>query len=204
MLNYIWGFMILVGVLFGAFTGNIEAVGNGVIESSKEAVSLAITMLGVTALWSGIMEIATASGLIKVLSGKLIPALRYIFPEIPAKHKVWEYISMNFIANMMGLGWAATPSGLKTMSELKELNIEDCRRRYGNDNGRHVASNAMCTFLVINLSSLQLIPINMIAYRSQYGSVNPSGIIAPTMIATCISTLVAIVYCKIKNVKNYN
>lgn len=191
MLNYIWAFMILVGILYGSITGNISAVGNGILDSAKEAVSLCITMLGVMALWTGIMEIASASGLIKAATNRIIPIIRGMFPGIPQGHKAWNYISMNIIANVLGLGWAATPAGLKAMEELQSLNNSD------------VASDEMCTFLIINISSLQLIPVNIIAYRSQYGSVNPAAIVAPAILATLISTLTAVVYCRLKIKKKH-
>lgn len=186
MLNYIWAFMILVGILYGSITGNISAVGNGIIDSAKEAISLCITMLGVMALWTGIMEIANASGLIKAATARIIPIIRGLFPGIPQGHKAWNYISLNIIANILGLGWAATPAGLKAMEELQRLNNSD------------VASDEMCTFLIINISSLQLIPVNIIAYRSQYGSVNPAAVVAPAILATLISTLAAVIYCRFK------
>lgn len=191
MLNYIWAFMILVGILYGSVTGNISAVGNGILDSAKEAVSLCVTMLGVMALWTGIMEIANESGLIRAATNRIIPIIRGLFPELPKEHKAWNYISLNIIANILGLGWAATPAGLKAMEELQSLNRSD------------VASDAMCTFLIINISSLQLIPVNIIAYRSQYGSVNPAAIVAPAILATLVSTLAAVFYCSIKiNKKN--
>lgn len=186
MLNYIWAFMILVGILYGSVAGNISAVGNGILDSAKEAVSLCVTMLGVMALWTGIMEIANESGLIKAATSRIIPVIRGLFPGIPKGHKAWNYISLNIIANVLGLGWAATPAGLRAMEELQTLNKSD------------VASDAMCTFLIINISSLQLIPVNIIAYRSQYGSVNPAAIVAPAILATLVSTLAAVLYCNIK------
>lgn len=186
MLNYIWAFMILVGILYGSVTGNISAVGNGIIDSAKEAISLCITMLGVMALWTGIMEIANSSGLIKAATNRIIPVIRGLFPGIPKGHKAWNYISLNIIANVLGLGWAATPAGLKAMEELQGLNNSDA------------ASDEMCTFLIINISSLQLIPVNIIAYRSQYGSVNPAAIVAPAILATLISTLAAVIFCRLK------
>lgn len=189
MLNYIWAFMILVGILYGSITGNISAVGNGILDSAKEAVSLCITMVGVMALWTGVMEIANESGLIRAATNRIIPLIRGLFPEIPKGHKAWNYISLNIIANVLGLGWAATPAGLKAMEELQSINKSD------------VASDAMCTFLIINISSLQLIPVNIIAYRSQYGSVNPAAIVAPSILATLVSTLIAVVYCRIKTKK---
>ena len=140
----------------------------------------------VMALWTGIMEIANESGLIRAATNRIIPIIRGLFPELPKEHKAWNYISLNIIANILGLGWAATPAGLKAMEELQSLNRSD------------VASDAMCTFLIINISSLQLIPVNIIAYRSQYGSVNPAAIVAPAILATLVSTLAAVFYCSIK------
>lgn len=207
MLNYIWAIMILAGVLFGALTGKMEAVTNAAIESSGEAVSLCITMLGVMALWVGLMEIAQKSGLIAKLTRGIQPFVSFMFPHIPKDHVAREYISTNIIANIMGLGWACTPAGIKAMEELAKLEEERGNPEYlsdskeaGGKKGR-VASNEMCTFLILNISSLQLIPVNMIAYRQQYGSVNPAGIIAPAIVATFVSTAVAVVYCKVKDRK---
>lgn len=142
MLNYLWAIMIIIGVVYGAITGNIQIVGNAAIDSGKEAVSLCITMLGVVSMWTGIMKIAENCGIIQAAA--------------------------------------------KAMKALGELN-----------GGKNIASNEMCIFLVLNISSLQLIPINIIAYRSQYGSVNPAVIVAPAIAATLISTVVAIIICKI-------
>ncbi len=215
MLNYIWAFMILVGVLFGAVTGKMEAVTNAAIDSAGEAVSLCVTMLGVMALWVGLMEIARNSGLIAKMTRGIQPFISFMFPKIPQGHAAREYISTNIIANVMGLGWACTPAGLKAMEELAQLERERGNPAYVSADGTakggvetvngkkgkqgRVASNEMCTFLILNISSLQLIPVNMIAYRSQYGSVNPAGIIAPAIVATFISTLTAVVYCKLKD-----
>ena len=131
----------------------------------------------------------------------LSPFVSFMFPGLPKGHKAKDYISMNIIANVLGLGWACTPAGLKAMEELAKLEEERGMPGYADESGRRVASNEMCTFLILNISSLQLIPVNMIAYRSQYGSVNPAGIIAPAIVATFVSTAVAVVYCKIKNRK---
>lgn len=197
MLNYLWAFMVLIGIVYGAVTGNIEAVSNGILDSAVEAVTLCMKMLGIIAMWTGIMHIGEMSGLVDAAARRLSPLIRFLFPRIPDKHPAKEYIATNMIANFLGLGWAATPAGLKAMESLRELSEE----RSG---GRHkgIASNEMCTFLVINISSLQLIPVNMIAYRSQYGSVNPAAIVVPALIATTISTVVGIVFCKIKSRKN--
>lgn len=207
MLNYIWAFMILVGVIYGAFTGKMAEVTNAALDSAGDAVSLCITMIGVMALWVGLMEIAQKSGLIAKLTKGIQPFISFLFPRIPKGHPAREYIATNLIANVLGLGWACTPAGLKAMEELAKLEEERGNPAYLADNGNvgngkgRVASNEMCTFLILNISSLQLIPVNMIAYRSQYGSVNPAGIIAPAIVATAVSTGVAIVYCKGKDRK---
>ncbi len=201
MLNYIWAFMILIGVVYGAFTGKMAEVTNAALDSAGDAVSLCITMIGVMALWVGLMEIAQKSGLIAKLTRGIQPFISFLFPRIPKGHPAREYIATNLIANVLGLGWACTPAGLKAMEELAKLEAERGTAGYADESGRRVASNEMCTFLILNISSLQLIPVNMIAYRSQYGSVNPAGIIAPAIVATFVSTAVAVVYCKIKNRK---
>ena len=183
MLNKLWGIMLLAGIVVAAFTGKIGDAGTAAIDSSKEAVTLCIAMLGVMSMWTGIMNVAKRAGLIDAMTKALRPALRFLFPDIPADHVVNEYIAANMIANMLGLGWAATPYGLKAMEQMKELN-----------EGSHIASADMCTFLIINISSLQLIPVNMIAYRSQYGSVSPTSIIGMGLIATLVSTAVGIIF----------
>lgn len=193
MLNYIWAFMILAGIMYGALTGTIHTMGDTMINSGKEAVSLCITMLGVVSLWTGLMEVAKKGGMIDGMIRKMDGFLRFLFPYIPKEHKSREYIATNIIANILGLGWAATPAGLKAMEALKKLEEERSQKE------TTAASNEMCTFLVLNISSLQLIPVNIIAYRSQYGSVNPSAIIGPAIIATFFSTIIAIVFCKIMN-----
>lgn len=195
LLNYLWAAMIIIGIVYGSITGNIEVVGNAAIDSGKDAVSLCITMLGVVTMWTGIMKIATNCGIIAAASRKLSPFITFLFPRLPKNHIVRESITTNFIANIFGLGWAATPAGLKAMKELADLNDNGDNKSY------KWASDEMCTFLVINISSLQLIPINIIAYRSQYGSVNPTGIIVPAIIATTISTAVGIIFCKIMSRK---
>lgn len=201
-MNYLWGGMILIGIIYGAASGNWKEVTEAALDSSKEAVSLCVAMAGVAAMWVGIMRIAENSGLIAGMVRRMNPLLTYLFPEIPQGHPVRQHISMNLIANFLGLGWAATPAGLQAMEALGEL--EEERRETGN--GRRavpkgVASNEMCTFLILNISSLQLIPVNIIAYRTQYGSVNPAAIVGPAIVATAVSTGVAVVYCKVKNRK---
>ncbi len=189
MLNYIWAFMILIGVVYAAITGNMQAVTETALEAATEAVSLCITMAGIMALWMGLMKIAETAGLITGLASGIQPFLSFMFPNLPKNHPAREYIATNFIANILGLGWACTPAGLKAMEKLADLEKER-----GKPEG--IASKEMCTFLILNTSSLQLIPVNMIVYRTKYGSVNPAAIIAPAIIATLISTIAAILYCK--------
>ena len=186
MLDYIWGIMILIGVLFGIIKGPacMGIIGDGAISSAKEAVELCIVMLGVIGLWNGIMNIAKEAGLISRLTRVISPAISFLFPKIDKEDPVRQDIAMNIIANMLGLGWAATPAGLKAMRGLSR--------------GSNIATDEMCTFLVINISSLQLLPVNIIAYRSEYNSADPTAIIGPALVATAISTIVAILYCKIK------
>lgn len=201
MLNYIWVFMIVIGIIYGSFTGQMAEISGGVIDSAKEAVQLCITMLGVVALWTGLMQIAQDSGLVESLTKKLKPVLKFLFPRIPMEHPAMSYISLNSIANILGLGWAATPAGLKAMEALADLEKERGNVEYLQKDKERTASNEMCIFLILNISSLQLIPVNIIAYRSQYGSVNPTAVIAPAIIATFINTVVAIIYCKWKDRK---
>lgn len=191
MLNYIWAFMILTGILTAAFTGTMEQVSSGVLDSSKEAIQLCIVMLGVVGMWTGVMRIAEATGLVHRLTKLLMPVLRLLFPRIAGEEKAMGYIASNMVANILGLGWAATPTGLQAMKELKRIHEEQCVRTGENPDA---ASDEMCMFMVINISSLQLIPINMIAYRSQYGSVQPGVIILPGILATAASTLAGVLY----------
>lgn len=215
-MNYLWGFMMLAGIVYAAFTGSIPDVTQAAIDSSKEAVTLCITMVGVMSLWMGLMRIAEKAGIIRSAVVLMKPLMRFLFPNIPKGHAANQYIAENCIANVFGLGWAATPAGLKAMEQLAKLEAERGTAGYASAEGiaanggaemaggkkgkrERVASNEMCTFLILNISSLQLIPVNMIAYRQQYGSVNPAGIIAPAIVATFISTLTAVVYCKGKD-----
>ncbi len=195
MLNYLWAGMTLTGILWGALHGQMTAVTDGAIQASKEAVTLCITMLGVMTLWTGVLEIGHRSGLVDQLARKMGPVLTFLFPRLDPDGEARKQISVNMIANILGLGWAATPAGLKAMEELKM--VEEERGMGGAARQEGTASNEMCTFLIINISSLQLIPMNMIAYRSQYGSVNPTAIVGPALAATFISTVVAVIFCRI-------
>ena len=213
MLNYLWAGMTLTGILWGALHGQMTAVTDGAIQASKEAVTLCITMLGVMTLWTGVLEIGHRSGLVDQLAGRMGPILTFLFPRLDPDGEARKQISVNMIANILGLGWAATPARLKAMEELKK--VEEERRKGGAARQKDTpgqedtagqraaarqagtASNEMCTFLIINISSLQLIPMNMIVYRSQYGSVNPTAIVGPALAATFISTVVAVIFCRV-------
>ena len=197
-MTYLWGGMLIIGIVFGALNGNLQEVTEAVIASSKEAVTLCISMAGITAMWTGIMKIAENTGLVSLLSRGMKLVLRFLFPDIPPESQAGKYISLNFLSNILGLSWASTSSGLCAVRELQKLNEEDCRRRgVTKKRAPHIASTAMCTFLIINVSSLQLLPMNMIAYRAQYGSVNPAAVVGPGIVATAVSTGAAVVFCKI-------
>lgn len=210
MLNYLWGFMILIGLGYGIVTGQVEALSNAAIDSAGEAVTLALTMLGIMAMWTGLMEVAKRAGIMDRMTKGLYPVLRFLFPRIPKGHKANEYIAANIIANVLGLGWAATPMGLKAMKELALLERERIakQKKPGGMDPDDVqvtkASDEMCTFLVINISSLQLIPVSVIAYRAQYGAVNPAAILLPGLIATVASTLAAVIFCRWMGKKGRN
>jgi len=183
MINYIWAFLILVSIVVCAFTGRIDQVANAAIKSSNEAITMVLTLCGAMCLWSGLMKIAEEGNLVKVLSKLLYPVTKRLFREIPQKSQAMGYIVMNIVANILGMGNAATPLGIKAMEELDKLNGKSAR-----------ASCAMCTFVVLNTASIQLIPANMIALRMQAGSSNPSEIIVPVWIISFI-TLISVLLC---------
>ena len=191
MMNYLWGGMLITGIIYGVLTGNVKDITDAVLASSREAITLCFTMFGIVAFWSGLMEVAVDAGIMQGMTRLLKPVMHFLFPDIPKDHPAVTSISANFVANILGLGWAATPAGLRAMSELAELEEE----RGGLTD---TASDEMCTFLVINISSLQLIPVNIIAYRSQYGSADPTAIIVPAILATLVGTLVAVFFCRWK------
>lgn len=197
-MDYLWAGMLLIGIIYGSFSGNIQNISNAILSSAGEAISLCITTAGVLTLWTGLMEIAKKAGIITSASKLIRPLVVFLFPQLPKEHPAVEHISLNFIANFLGLNWGATPAGLKAMEEL--ANLENERHLSSNPSIKKqldTASNEMCTFLIINISSLQLIPMNIIAYRQQYGSCDPAAIIGPAILATSFSTLTAVLFCKI-------
>ena len=169
-MNILWSSMLLLGIAYGALQGRMPEVTDGVIQASREAVVLAVSLVGVTGFWAGLMEIAKKAGVIDGLVKRMGPVMRFLFPEVPEDHSVMRSAGMNMICNVFG-NPAAVPEG--------------------------TANREMCTFLILNISSLQLIPVNIIAYRSQYGSVHPTAIVGPALAATAASTIAAVVFCKV-------
>lgn len=185
MINFIWAGLLISGFIVGIINGNVDAVTNAAIESANTAVELAIGLVGVMALWLGIMKIAEESGLVEKLAKGLKPITLKLFPDVPADHPAMGAMVMNMAANILGLGNAATPLGLKAMQELQELNPK-----------KDTATDAMVTFLAINTSSITLVPATSIAILASAGAKTPTEIIGPTIIATTVSTVVALVATK--------
>ena len=220
-MTYLWGGMLLIGIVYGVLVGNVDEVTKAFVSCSGEAVSLCISMAGITAMWTGMLKIAENSGLVTELAAKMRPLIRFLFPKLDTESKAAHYICLNFLSNVLGLSWASTSSGLCAMKELKELqlqkenaekNTEDSGKKDAEDSGKKdavknssmIASNEMCTFLIINVSSLQLIPVNMIAYRAKYGSADPTAIVGPAILATAVSTAVAVIFCKVLHTREHD
>ncbi|PKR85956.1 nucleoside recognition domain-containing protein [Heyndrickxia camelliae] len=181
MVNYIWIGMTIIGLIFAAVNGKMKAVNEAIFHSANEAVTLCIGLISILVFWLGIMRIAQESGLLDKLSRLFHPIIKKLFPEVPEDHPALGYIVSNIMANMFGLGNAATPLGIKAMEQLKELN-----------GGKPVASRSMITFLALNTSGLTLVPTTVIAIRMNYRSASPTEIVGPTLIATFIATIAAI------------
>ena len=186
MMNRIWVFMILIGMGTAIITHRVEIINEVVIQNTQDAVAFAIGLTGIMAVWLGLMKVAERSGLIKLLGRMMGPLIRLLFPEIPKNHPAISAIVMNMVANMFGAGNSATALGLKAMEELQSLNVQKDR-----------ATNAMCMFLVINMSSIQLIPLTVLKIRADAGSINPTEIIGTSLVASTVSTFVGIVACKL-------
>ncbi|HEX6099886.1 MAG TPA: nucleoside recognition domain-containing protein [Thermoanaerobaculia bacterium] len=186
MLNYIWFGLMAIALIVAAFNGTADKVSQAAIESAKTGVEIAIGLVGVMTLWLGIMRIAEASGLVTLLGRLLRPVLRWLFPEVPADHPANGAIVMSIAANMLGLNNAATPLGIKAMEELQALNDQ-----------KDTATNSMVTFMALNTSGVQLIPATMIGVLAAAGSVNPTAIISPSIVATFIGTVAAVVAAKL-------
>ncbi|WMM25109.1 nucleoside recognition domain-containing protein [Tissierella sp. MB52-C2] len=186
MINFIWAGLLIIGFVVGALTGNLEAVTNAAIDNAKTGVDLALGLIGIMTLWLGLMKIAEDSGLVEKLARLLKPLMVWLFPDVPPEHPAMGAMIMNIAANMLGLGNAATPLGLKAMQELQKLSDD-----------KETATDAMVTFLAINTSSVTLIPASTIGILVAAGATNPTEIIGPTLVATTVSTIVAIIVSKI-------
>lgn len=181
MVNIIWAAMAVIGIIFAMVNGTMDEVNEAIFEGAKEAVTLCIGLISVLVFWLGIMRIAEDAGLLKKLSRLFRPLINRLFPEVPNEHPAMGYILSNMMANLFGLGNAATPLGIKAMEEMKRLN-----------GGKNEASRSMITFLAINTSSITLIPTMVISIRMNYNSANPTEIVGTTLVATICSTLGAI------------
>lgn len=186
MLNIIWPFFIIISIIYAILTGKVAEVNNSVFESANETVKLTITFFGTICLWNGIIHIAAKTTMIEKLTNKLSPIIKFLFPDLKKEKEVQKEISMNIVANMLGLGNAATPLGLKAMKSMQRLN----------DNKERL-SNAMAMFIVLNTASLQIIPTTVIAIRNSLGSQNASGIIIPVWISTVIAAVTVVVVTKL-------
>ncbi|HHU48113.1 MAG: nucleoside recognition domain-containing protein [Caldicoprobacterales bacterium] len=186
MVNIVWLILIVGGFLVSVFTGQVEQTSQSAFGSAKYAVELGIGLIGIYSLWLGLMRVAEKSGLVNAFSKKIAPVLRLIFREVPAGSPAMGAMSMNIIANMLGLGNAATPLGIKAMKELEKLN-----------RNKKSPSDAMCLFLIINTASVQLIPTTVIALRSAAASSDPAEIVGTTLIATICAATAGIVFAKL-------
>ncbi|MBS7149098.1 spore maturation protein [Intestinibacter bartlettii] len=185
-ISKIWFYMIVIGIVGSIYFGNLTELNTVIMSEGSRAIEFTISLAAIMALWMGIMNIAKDSGLIDKIGQKMNFILKALFPKIPQNHKSMSYIIMNIILNMLGAGNGATSFGLKAMEELQTLNPKKDR-----------ASNEMILFLVINISSIQLIPFTMLKIRADAGSTNPNEIIISTLVATTVSTIVAIISCKL-------
>ncbi|MEJ8544926.1 nucleoside recognition domain-containing protein [Brevibacillus borstelensis] len=181
MLNFIWLALIVISIVVGALNGRIEAVNQAAFEGAKTGVTVCFGLLSILAFWMGMMRVAEKAGLLEGLARLLSPIIGRLFPDVPKGHPALGYILSNMSANLLGLGNAATPMGLKAMEELQKLNPD-----------KQKATPAMCTLLAINTASITLIPTTMIAIRIQYGSANPVEIVGTTLLASFGATLVAL------------
>ena len=178
MVNKIWGFLIVIGVITCFFTSKVNILNTEILECTKTSLDMIFKIFPIMALWLGIMKIASVSGLLEKFSKLLSPILKKLFPEIPSNHESMQYISSNIVANMFGLGNAATPFGLKAMKSLQVLN-----------NKKDTASRSMITFLVLNTSGVTIIPTTIISLRMIYGSLNPTSIVMACILSTFLSTM---------------
>lgn len=192
MLNYLWGGMFLAGIIYGAFAGTLPQITEGLLSGAKEAVELCLSVAGIVAFWTGLMTVAKETGFLRGIAAAMRPFLLWMMPELKNQETALEAVSVNLAANILGLGWAATAAGLTAMEELDKM----CDIREKNSTEK-TATEEMCVLLILNISSLQLIPVSTIAYRSQYGSTDPAAIVGPGFLATLASTLAAVLFCRL-------
>ena len=190
ILNKIWPFFIIISFAFAIYSGNISNINSAIFSSAEQTVELCLTLLGTLCLWNGIMSIALKTSLIKKLTKFLKPLISFLFPDLKKDKKISEQVSMNIVANILGLGNASTPIGLKAISSMQEKN-----------NDKTTLNNSMAMFILINTASLQIIPTTVIAIRSSLGSNNPSKIILAVWVATIAAFLTAITAGKILSKK---
>jgi len=181
MLNVIWLLLLAMGIIVAALNGNIEIVTSAALDAAQGAVAVCFDLIGVMALWLGIMKIAEKGGLIRVIAWVMRPLMVRLFPTVPPRHPAMGAIILNLSANMLGLGNAATPFGMKAMQELQQLNPDP-----------EQASTAMCTFLALNTSCITLIPATIIGVRLSFGSANPTEIVGPCIFATSLAMIIAV------------
>ncbi len=182
MVNYIWAFFIITGIVYAFFTGKTDVINSEIISSASTSINMILTILPIMCLWLGLMNIAKESGLLKIMSNNISPIVKKLFPEIPKDHEALSLISSNIIMNMLGLGNAATPFGLKAMKSMQELN-----------KNKDVASRSMITFLVINTASVTIIPTTVISFRVINGATNPTDILLSSIITTILSCLIGLI-----------
>ena len=185
-MNYIWFGLMAVGLVVAAINGTAEAVSKGAVESATTAVQIAIGLVGIMTLWLGMMRVAEAAGLVTLVGRALSPLMRWLFPDVPTEHPAAGAIVLAVAANMLGLNNAATPLGIKAMEELQALNPD-----------KETATNAMVTLMAVTTTGVQLIPATMIGVLLAAGSTNPTAIIAPTIVATFIGTVAAVVAARV-------
>lgn len=193
MVNYIWGFFIVIGIIYSLITTNIASINTEIINSATSSIDTIFKLLPIMCLWLGLANIAKASGLLNLISKKLQPILSIIFKDIPKNHEAFGLISSNIVMNMLGLGNAATPFGIKAMESMQTLNTK-----------KDTATRSMITFLVINTSSITIMPTTVISFRLLNGASNPTDIVLASIITTFLSTFIALIIDRLFYLKERN
>lgn len=186
MLNIVWPIFIIISFSFAIFSGNLEKLNSSIFESTSDAINLSISLLGTICLWSGIMKIASNTSVIEKLTKILKPVIKLLFPQLKNNNEIQKEVSMNIIANILGLGNAATPLGLKAMKSMQKENKK-----------KDTLTDSMMLFLILNTASIQIIPTTVIAIRNSMGSSNPTAIVFPVWIATIVAAIFGIIATKV-------